>query len=33
MLETLEMPDAKKGLKLWSVSECFAEMFPLKSLN
>jgi len=32
-LETLETPDAKKELKLWSVSERFVEMFPMKSLN
>jgi len=32
-IEMLETPDAEKGLKLWSVSERFAEMFPMKSLN
>jgi len=32
-LETLETPDAKKESKRWSVSECFVEMFPMKSLH
>jgi len=32
-IETLETPDAKKESKRWSVSECFVEMFPMKSLH
>jgi len=29
MLEMLEMPNAKKELKLWSISECSVETFPM----
>jgi len=33
MLEMLETPNAKKVLKHWSISECFVQMFPMKSLH